>query len=89
MPIQAARLVAGTNSPTVGTSGSTSERVAVVTASARSLPALMYSIDDEHVGEHHLHLSADQIGECAALRRDMAREAMSTPAIILNNSPAM
>ena len=27
-------------------SGSASERVAVVTASARSLPALMYSIDD-------------------------------------------
>ena len=36
----------GTNSPTVGTSGSASERVAVVTASARSLPALMYSIDE-------------------------------------------
>src|SRR5262249_23270904 len=36
----------GTNSPTVGTSGSASERVAVATARARSLPALMYSIDE-------------------------------------------
>src|SRR5262249_40093060 len=34
------------NSPTVGMSGSASERVAVVTASARSLPALMYSITE-------------------------------------------
>jgi hypothetical protein len=32
-------------SATVGMSGSVSERVAVVTASARSLSALMYSID--------------------------------------------
>src|SRR5215475_113354 len=35
----------GTKSPTVGISGSASERIAVVTAKARSLPALMYSID--------------------------------------------
>src|SRR6516165_1377429 len=35
-----------TKSPTVGTSGSASERIAVVTANARSLPALTYSIDD-------------------------------------------
>src|SRR5262249_55156168 len=34
-----------TKSPTVGISGSASDRVAVVTAKARSLPALMYSID--------------------------------------------
>ena len=44
-------------------SGSASERVAVVTASARSLPALMYSIDGGVVGEHDLHLSAEQIGQ--------------------------
>ena len=52
-------------------SGSTSERVAVVTASARSLPALMYSIDARHGGEKDLHLSAEQIGErgrAAAIR---------------------
>src|SRR5262249_61506601 len=35
----------GTKSLTVGMSGSASERIAVVTAKARSLPALMYSID--------------------------------------------
>src|SRR5262249_25149224 len=34
-----------TNSPTVGTSGSTSDRAAVVTAKARSFPVLTYSID--------------------------------------------
>ena len=44
-------------------SGSASERVAVVTASARSLPALMYSIDDGSGGEHDLHLPAEQVGQ--------------------------
>ena len=44
-------------------SGSASERVAVVTASARSLPALMYSIDERMPLKHDLHLSAEQIGE--------------------------
>ena len=34
----------GTKSPKIGVSGSASERVAVVTASAPSVPALMYSI---------------------------------------------
>ena len=51
-------------------SGSASERVAVVTASARSLPALMCSIDAGKLIEHDLHLSAEQIGErgrCAAI----------------------
>src|SRR5262245_50713086 len=45
-PNQALASKPGTNSSTVGMFGSASERVAVVTASARSLPALMYSIDD-------------------------------------------
>ena len=44
-------------------SGSASERVAVVTASARSLPALMCSIDARHGVEHDLHLPAEQIGQ--------------------------
>ena len=35
----------------------------MVTASARSLPALMYSIDEDSGGEHDLHLSAEQIGK--------------------------
>ena len=43
-------------------SGSASERVAVVTASARSLPALMYSIEMD-MAEHDLHLPADQVGK--------------------------
>ena len=44
-------------------SGSASERVAVVTARARSLPALMYSNRLGRVGEEDLHLSAEQIGQ--------------------------
>src|SRR5262249_52739666 len=44
-PVPKTCLVPGTNSPTVGMFGSVSERVAVVTASARSLPVLIYSID--------------------------------------------
>src|SRR5262249_35428668 len=45
MPCNALASYPGTKSPTVGTSGNTSERVAVVTASGRSLPALMNSVD--------------------------------------------
>ena len=37
----------GTESPTVGMSGSAPYRVAVVTASGRSLPALICSIDED------------------------------------------
>ena len=44
-------------------SGSASERVAVVTASARSLPALTCSIGRRHGVEHHLHLPGEQVGE--------------------------
>src|SRR6516165_8887675 len=43
-------------------SGSTSERVAVVTASARSLPLLMCSIATTSPKKTDLHLSGDQIG---------------------------
>jgi hypothetical protein len=45
-------------------SGSTGERVAVVTARARSLPPLTYSIDEDMVAK--LHLSAEQIHPNAA-----------------------
>src|SRR5262245_59451792 len=44
-PSQSPASKPGTNSLTVGTSGSACERVAAVTASARSFPVLMYSID--------------------------------------------
>src|SRR5215471_3379906 len=49
----------GRNSLTVGTSGRISERVAVVTANARSLPALTCSMDDGVSAKHHLHLTGD------------------------------
>ena len=44
-------------------SGSASERAAVVTASARSLPARMYSIDTEGMPNNDLHLAAEQISQ--------------------------
>ena len=68
-------------------SGSASERVAVVTASARSLPALMYSIEED--------MGANMTCTCPPSRSVSAGAAprygtctMSTPAIILNSSPA-
>src|SRR5262245_38310276 len=45
IPCQVLASKPGTDSPIVGTSGSASERLAVVTASARILPALMFEID--------------------------------------------
>src|SRR5262245_5974390 len=45
IPYQPLASKPGRNSPTVGTSGRASWRVALVTASARSLPALMYPSD--------------------------------------------
>src|SRR5262249_43101693 len=49
MPVQKVNSLPGTNSAMVGTSGSTSDRVAFVAASARSLPALVsrYSSSEE------------------------------------------
>src|SRR5712672_3346792 len=41
----------GTNSATVGTSGSNGARVLAVTASARNLPALTYSMAEGKVGQ--------------------------------------
>src|SRR5262245_26916805 len=43
--------------------GSASERSAVVTASARSVPALMYPIEDGMDSKVHLHLPPHQIAE--------------------------
>src|SRR5262245_25689526 len=43
-------------------SGSASERVAAVTASARSLPVLILDRRD-NVGEHDVHLPGEQIGK--------------------------
>src|SRR5262249_29225021 len=69
-------------------SGSTFERVAVVTASARNLPALIYSIDAAVV--------TNMICTCPASRSASAGRwprygtcSVVTPVIILNNSPSI
>src|SRR5262245_14486767 len=76
----------GTKSPMVGISGSASERIAVVTAKARSLPALMYSIDAA--------MSVNVTWICPPSRSVIAGPALRygtcvrlTPVIILKSSP--
>src|SRR5215472_17079922 len=54
-------------------SGSTGERVAVVTASARSLPALTYSIDDDMVANITC-TCPPRVASNARDRRDVADE---------------
>ena len=75
-------------SATVGRSGSSAERVAVVTASARTLPPLMCGIDAAVVSNMSctwppirsvIAPAAPRYGTCT----------MSTPAVSLNSSPAM
>src|SRR6267154_1503720 len=46
MPYQMLASYPGTKSPTVGISGKASDRIEVVTANGRSLPALRYSTED-------------------------------------------
>src|SRR5262249_60257489 len=86
-PPQALASYPGKKSATVGIFGSASERVAVATASARSLPALMCSMDAGRL--------SNAISTCPPTRSvSMGPEprygtwSKSTPAIILNNSPA-
>src|SRR5262249_13396464 len=85
-PVQNLDSYPGTNSATVGMSGNTGERVAVVTASARSLPPLTYSIDEDIV--------ANMTCTCPLSRSTSAGPAPRygtctrlTPVIILNSSP--
>src|SRR6516162_5511289 len=87
-PVQKLDSYPGTNSATVGISGNTGERVAVVTASARSLPPLTYSIDEDMV--------ANMTCTCPPSRSTSAGPAPRygtctrlTPVIILNSSPAI
>src|SRR5262249_48800389 len=47
----------------VGTSGSVSERVVVVTPSARKSPVLTYAVDEGQRAEENLHLSAEQVDQ--------------------------
>src|SRR5262245_31674865 len=76
----------GTKSPMVGISGSASERIAMVTAKARPLPALMYSIDAA--------MSVNVTWICPPSRSVIAGAALRygtcvrlTPVIILKSSP--
>src|SRR5262249_9790032 len=76
----------GTKSPTVGISGSASERIAVVTAKAASLPARMYSSDAA--------MSVNVTWICPPSRSVIAGPALRygtcvrlTPVIILKSSP--
>ena len=82
-----ARLVARHESPTVGMSGSAGERIAVVTASARSLPALMYSIDEGMVAKKTCTCPPSRSVSAGPPPR-YGTCTMSAPAIILNSSPA-
>ena len=72
-----------TNSATAGTSGRASERVALVTASARSLPARMFAIARGIGGKAHWTWPLSRSGTKLPLYGTWTR---STPAIILNSS---
>src|SRR5262249_5651781 len=69
-------------------SGSASERVAVVTASARSLPALMCPIDDPEPPNITCTCPLIRSVSAGATPR-YGTCTMSTPVIILNSSPAI
>src|SRR5215510_4210384 len=74
------------SSDLVGTSGRSSERVAVLTASARSLPVLTYSIEDgsgSNVTCTRPPMRSASAG--GTPRYDTCTR--STPAMILNSSP--
>src|SRR5262245_60063274 len=78
----------GRNSPTVGTSGSTGERVAGVTANGRSLPVRMCSVNDSMPSNMTCARPPSRSVSAGAAPR-YGTWSMSTPAIILNSSPAM
>ena len=86
MPCHVLASKPGTESPTVGTSGSASERVAVVTASARTLPALMVSIDSGK-GLNITCTWPPSRSVSAGAPPRYGTCSMSMPVIILNSSP--
>ena len=61
----------GTNSPTVGMSGNASERVAVVTAKARTLPVLP-SFQRDNLRRHVARRGRDQDGSPALVRLEQS-----------------
>jgi hypothetical protein len=77
----------GTNSLTRGRSGSACERASVDTARARSLPALMYSIDAGMVSKPSCTCPARRSVKAGAFPR-YCTWTTSIPVIALNNSPA-
>src|SRR5262249_40023527 len=64
----------------------TGDRVVVVTASARSLPALTYSIDEDVLANMTCTCPPSRSASAGPAPR-YGTCARSTPAIILNNSP--
>src|SRR6266511_398703 len=86
MPYQALDSYPGSKSATVGSSGSTSERVVLVTASPRSLPALMYSADVGTLSNITCTCPPSKSVSASAPPR-YGTCTMSTPVIILNSSP--
>src|SRR5262249_58259699 len=76
----------GTNSPTVERPGNTSERLPLVTANARSLPALMYSMDAGTVPNITCTWPPSRSVSAGASPR-YGTWTMLTRAIIFNSSP--
>src|SRR5256886_16766112 len=86
IPCQPLASYPGRKSPTVGISDNTSKRVAVVTASGRSLPALMCSIDSGKGLKITCTWPPSRSVVAGAPPR-YGTWTMSTPAVILNSSP--
>ena len=63
MPLQPLASKPAIVSPMVGTSGSSAMRAAVVTPSARSLPALIWPMPDEMPPTAGHELAAEQVGD--------------------------
>ncbi len=74
-------------SASVGTSGSSGERLGVITASGRSLPPLIWPIDDDVVSNISCALPAMR-SRCAWLLPLYGMCVICTPAAALNASPA-
>src|SRR5262249_52153420 len=87
-PYQALASYPDKKSATTGVSGSAPERDAPVVASARSLPVRTYSID-EGSGQNIICTCPLSRSVSPAGEPRYGTCTMSTPAITLNNSPAM
>src|SRR6516164_3864214 len=86
IPAQPLASYPGTNSPIAGTSGNFGERIAVVTANARSLPALTCSIELARGSKVTCTWPPNRLVSASGWPR-YGTPTRSTPAIILNSSP--